>query len=83
MLGCWCGDARRLFMTPIDAVGVLTKLVKNPYLDTYEKMPENELTAWRDVFERSVALKPTREKALRLRAIKRTLRTNTKQSRAA
>ncbi|SDR64161.1 hypothetical protein SAMN05519103_09470 [Rhizobiales bacterium GAS113] len=72
-------------MTPTDVVGVLTKLVKNPYLDTYEKMPEYELTAWRAVFEQSIALRPSREKVLRLRAIERTLRAieSTRMSRAA
>ncbi|SDR57688.1 hypothetical protein SAMN05444161_6684 [Rhizobiales bacterium GAS191] len=41
-------------MTPTDIVGALTKLVQNPYLDTYKKMPEYELTAWKQVFEQSI-----------------------------
>jgi hypothetical protein len=64
----------RLPMTP-DILGVLRTLAKNPYLDTYRVMPEHELAAWRDVFEQSIALRPSREKVLRLRAINRALRT--------
>ncbi|SEE76191.1 hypothetical protein SAMN05444161_7055 [Rhizobiales bacterium GAS191] len=41
-------------MTPTDIVGALTKFVQNPYLDTYEKTPEHELTAWKAVFEQSI-----------------------------
>ncbi|SEC56605.1 hypothetical protein SAMN05444161_1384 [Rhizobiales bacterium GAS191] len=71
-------------MTP-DVVGALRTFVKNPYLDTYKEMPEHELTVWRDVFEQSIALRPSREKVLRLRAINRTLRSieGTRMSRAA
>ncbi|SDR21735.1 hypothetical protein SAMN05519103_01266 [Rhizobiales bacterium GAS113] len=72
-------------MTPTDIVGALTKFVQNPYLDIYEKMPEYELTAWKQVFEQSIALRPSREKVLRLRAINRALRTieSSRMSRAA
>jgi hypothetical protein len=56
-------------------MAILTKLVKNPYLDIYAKMPEYELASWKYVFEASIALGATnREKVLRLRAIKRTLK---------
>ncbi|SEF11918.1 hypothetical protein SAMN05444161_8655 [Rhizobiales bacterium GAS191] len=70
-------------MTP-DVVGALRTLVKNPYLDTYKKMPEHELTVWREIFEQSIALRPSREKVLRLCA-NRALRTleSARMSRAA
>jgi hypothetical protein len=62
-------------MSPSDALAVLTRLVKNPYLDIYEKMPEYELSSWKYVFEASIALgASSREKLLRLRAINRTLK---------
>jgi hypothetical protein len=62
-------------MSPKDVMAILTKLVKNPYLDTYEKMPEYELASWKYVFEASIALgAKNREKVLRLRAINRTLK---------
>jgi len=62
-------------MSPKDVMAILTKLVKNPYLDVYGKMPEYELTSWKYVFEASIALgAANREKVLRLRAINRTLR---------
>ncbi|SEF00701.1 hypothetical protein SAMN05519104_7682 [Rhizobiales bacterium GAS188] len=72
-------------MTSTGVVRVRRKLVKNPYLDTYKKMSERELTAWKRVFERSLAMKPSREKLLRLRAIEQTLRTieTSRQPRAA
>ncbi|SDR49746.1 hypothetical protein SAMN05444161_4690 [Rhizobiales bacterium GAS191] len=70
-------------MTPTGVVGVRRKVVRNPYLDTYKEMTEYELTVWKQVFERSIAMKPSREKALRLRAIEQTLRTiETRKSRA-
>jgi hypothetical protein len=62
-------------MSPKDVMAILTKLVKNPYLDVYDKMPEYELTSWKYVFEASIALgEKNREKVLRLRAINRTLK---------
>jgi hypothetical protein len=62
-------------MSPNEVMAILTRLVKNPYLSTYEKMPEYELTSWKYVFEASIALgSGNREKALRLRAINRTLK---------
>lgn len=62
-------------MSPKDVMAILSKLVKNPYLDIYEKMPEYELASWKYVFEASIALgSANREKVLRLRAIKRTLK---------
>ena len=62
-------------MSPKDVMAILSKLVKNPYLDIYEKMPEYELASWKYVFEASIALgRANREKVLRLRAIKRTLK---------
>jgi hypothetical protein len=62
-------------MSPKDVMAILTKLVKNPYLDVYGKMPEYELTSWKYVFEASIALgAANREKVLRLRAINRTLK---------
>ena len=62
-------------MSPKDVMAILTKLVKNPYLDIYEKMPEYELASWKYVFETSIAMgSANREKVLRLRAIKRSLR---------
>jgi hypothetical protein len=62
-------------MSPKDVMAVLTRLVKNPYLDIYEKMPEYELASWKYVFEASIALgAKNREKVLRLRAINRTLK---------
>ena len=62
-------------MSPKDVMAILTKLVKNPYLDIYEKMPEYELNSWKYVFEASIALgAKNREKVLRLRAINRTLK---------
>jgi hypothetical protein len=62
-------------MSPKDVMAILTKLVKNPYLDIYEKMPEYELASWKYVFEASLALGArNREKVLRLRAINRTLK---------
>jgi hypothetical protein len=60
-------------MTP-DIVGALRTMVKNPYLDTYKEMTEYELTVWKQVFERSIQMRPSREKVLRLRAINRALR---------
>jgi hypothetical protein len=73
-------------MSPTDVMGILTRLVKNPYLDIYQKMPEYELASWKYVFEASIALgAANREKVLRLRAIKRTLKSieGAKLSRAA
>jgi hypothetical protein len=62
-------------MSPKDVMAILAKLVKNPYLDTYEKMPEYELTSWKYVFEASIAMgAKNREKVLRLRAINRSLK---------
>ncbi len=62
-------------MSPKDVMAILTRLVKNPYLDVYEKMPEYELASWKYVFEASIALGASnREKVLRLRAINRTLK---------
>lgn len=62
-------------MSPKDVMAILTKLVKNPYLDIYERMPEYELTSWKYVFEASIALgERNREKVLRLRAINGTLK---------
>jgi hypothetical protein len=62
-------------MSPKEVMATLTRLVKNPYLGTYEKMPEYELASWKCVFEMSIALGAgSREKALRLRAINRTLK---------
>jgi hypothetical protein len=62
-------------MSPKDVMTILARLVKNPYLDAYEKMPEYELTSWKYVFEASIALGArNREKVLRLRAINRTLK---------
>ncbi|MFI4995263.1 MAG: hypothetical protein ACHQAQ_05700 [Hyphomicrobiales bacterium] len=62
-------------MSPKDVMAILTKLVKNPYHDIYEKMPEYELASWKYVFEASIAMGArNREKVLRLRAINRTLK---------
>ncbi|MFI5011028.1 MAG: hypothetical protein ACHQAY_01645 [Hyphomicrobiales bacterium] len=62
-------------MSPTDVLAILTKLVKNPYLDTYLNMPEYELSSWKYVFEASIALGASnREKHLRLRAVNRTLK---------
>jgi hypothetical protein len=62
-------------MSPKDVMAILSNLVKNPYLDIYEKMPEYELASWKYVFEASIAMgSANREKVLRLRAIKQTLK---------
>jgi len=62
-------------MSPKEVMAILTKLVKNPYIGAYEKMPEYELASWKFVFEASIALGAgTREKALRLRAINHALK---------
>ena len=62
-------------MSPKDVMAILAKLVKNPYLDIYEKMPEYELISWKYVFEASIAMgAKNREKVLRLRAINRSLK---------
>jgi hypothetical protein len=62
-------------MSPKDVMAILTRLVKNPYLDIYEKMPEYELASWKYVFEAAIAMgAENREKVLRLRAINRTLK---------
>jgi hypothetical protein len=62
-------------MSPKDVMAILTKLVKNPYLDIYHEMPEYELNSWKYVFEASIALgAKNREKVLRLRAINRSLK---------
>ena len=62
-------------MSPKDAMAILTKLMKNPYLDIYGEMPECELTSWKYVFETSIAMgSANREKVLRLRAIKHALK---------
>jgi hypothetical protein len=57
------------------------KLVKTPYLDTYKEMSEYDLTASKEVLEWSLAMKPSREKLFRLRAIEQTLMS--RKSRAA
>jgi hypothetical protein len=74
------------FMSPADVLSILTKLARNPYLDVYEDMPEYELSSWKYVFEVSIAIGArSREKVLRLRAIKRALKKfeDSKISRAA
>jgi hypothetical protein len=62
-------------MSPKEVMAILTNFVKNPYIGTYEKMPEYELASWKYVFEMSIALGAgTREKSLRLQAINHALK---------
>jgi hypothetical protein len=45
----------RILRPPKDVMAILVRLVKNPYLDIYEKMPKYELTSRKYVFEASIA----------------------------
>ena len=61
-------------MSPKDVLASLSRMIGNPYLETYRNMPEYELISWKYVFEASLAMGAhTREKAQRLRAIKQVL----------
>jgi hypothetical protein len=59
----------------MSATAIFSRLVRNPYTETYEEMDEFELMSWKVVFEQSMVLDGWRpEKALRLRAINQALK---------